>query len=1127
MSGQASPGGAAGPGSQAGRPTESVGVAGRIARAFLDSKLTPLLIVASLLLGGFAVMVTPREEEPQIQVPMIDVFAGLPGATAREVERLVTTPLEKALYEIDGVEYVYSTSQPSGSLVIVRFLVGSDPDEAVVRVHAKVAETAAALPPGTTPPVVAPRSIDDVPVVAYTLWSETAEPVTLRRIAAEVRSELATHPRVSEVTLIGGRRRVVEVRLDRQAMAARGVSPLQVSQALAGLDARIPAGSFASGDREVEVHVGARFRTVSEVGAAVVAVSGDGAESPASPVYLRDVAALHDGPQEPVDYVWMLAGAAGEAVGLPQGLDAAAVTLAVAKKPGTNAIDLVNDLDTKLDALRADLLPAGVGVTKTRDYGFTADEKSSELIKHLWIATLAVVGLMAVALGRREAVVVLVAVPTTLALTMASSYLFGYTLNRVTLFALIFAIGILVDDAIVVVENIHRHYQLGWTDPRRATVFATDEVGNPTILATFTVVAALLPLAFVSGLMGPYMRPIPINAAAAMVFSLLVAFVVSPWLTYRLFRRHAAELAAGEHAEDGQQSAAGSDGRFVRVYRALFGWLLARAWRRWTVLGAVALLFLASVALFAVRAVTVKMLPFDNKSEVQVIVDMPEGSTLESTAGIARRLAESVRELPEVTDVQVYAGASAPFNFNGLVRHYFLRSGPTVADLQVNLLPKHERATDSHDFAKALRERLLPLVAGTAANLKVTEVPPGPPVLSTLVAEVYGPDPRARVELAASVREIFESTPGVVDVDWLVEAPGPEVELVVDGEKAARAGVSPAAAAHALRLALAGAPVATLRDEAAREQVPVVLRLERVQRSGVDGLLAVEVPGSGGGLVPLAELVTAVVGERQPFVYHKNLQPVTYVLAEAAGAQESPVYSILAMNRRLAELAGPDGRPVAVLSASMPTDGGSYAIKWDGEWQITYEVFRDMGIAFAVVMVLIYVLVVGWFRSFVTPFIIMAPIPLTLVGILPAHALFGVFFTATSMIGFIALAGIIVRNSILLVDFIHLELANGEPIESAVVRAGIVRFRPIALTAAALVVGGTVILLDPIFQGLAVSLIAGVVVSTGLTLVVIPLLYAMYVKTVGVESVRGGGGNGTTSGGVGAPPGTGSPASGS
>jgi multidrug efflux pump subunit AcrB len=1097
MSAPAAPGGAAG------QASEPVGLAGRIARAFLDSKLTPLLIVASLLLGGFAVMVTPREEEPQIQVPMIDVFAGLPGATAREVERLVTTPLEKALYEIDGVEYVYSTSQPSGALVIVRFLVGSDPDEAVVRVHAKVAEAAPLLPPGATPPVVAPRSIDDVPVVAYTLWSETVAPVALRRIAAEVRAELSTHARVSEVTLIGGHRRVVEVRLDREAMAARRVSPLQVSQALGGLDRRILAGSFASGDREVEVHVGARFRTVEEVGSAVVAVSGG------SPVYLRDVAELRDGPQEPVDYVWMLAGAAGEAHGLPPYLDADAVTLAVAKKPGTNAIDLVNDLDDKLEALRGDLLPADVGLTKTRDYGFTANEKSSELIKHLGIATLAVVGLMAVALGRREAVVVLVAVPTTLALTMASSYLFGYTLNRVTLFALIFAIGILVDDAIVVVENIHRHYQLGWTDPRRATVFATDEVGNPTILATFTVVAALLPLAFVSGLMGPYMRPIPINAAAAMVFSLLVAFVVSPWLTYRLFKRHAAELAA--HAAASNEHPAAPGGRVGRVYARLFAWLLDRAWRRWALLTAVALLLLGAVSLFAIKAVTVKMLPFDNKSEVQVIVDMPEGSTLESTAGIARRLAESVRQLPEVTDVQVYAGTSAPFNFNGLVRHYFLRSGPNVADLQVNLLPKHERATSSHDFAKALRDRLLPLVEGTVANIKITEVPPGPPVLSTLVAEVYGPDPRARLELAMRVREIFESTPGVVDVDWQVEAPGPEVELVVDREKAARAGVSPAAAAHALRLALAGAPAATLRDEAARERVPVVLRLGRVQRSDVAGLLAVEVHGAGvdgasGRLVPLGELVTVVTGEREPFVYHKNLQPVTYVLAEAAGAQESPVYSILAMNERLAELVGPDGAPVELLSASMPTDGGRYAIKWDGEWQITYEVFRDMGIAFAVVMVLIYVLVVGWFRSFVTPFIIMAPIPLTLVGILPAHAMFGVFFTATSMIGFIALAGIIVRNSILLVDFIHLELDNGHPIESAVVRAGIVRFRPIALTAAALVVGGTVILLDPIFQGLAVSLIAGVVVSTGLTLVVIPLLYYMYVKTVGVEAVRRGSG---------------------
>ena len=693
---------------------------------------------------------------------------------------------------------------------------------------------------------------------------------------------------------------------------------------------------------------------------------------------------------------------------------------------------------------------------------------------------------------------VLVAVPATLALTLAASYLFGYTLNRVTLFALIFAIGILVDDAIVVVENIHRHYTLGWTNPRQATIYATDEVGNPTILATFTVIAALLPLAFVSGLMGPYMRPIPINASAAMLFSLIVAFVVSPWLTYKLFRRHAEEMAEGPARHDAETP---EESRMMGLYERLFRPLLARAWRRWAMLSAVAILLVASVALIAVRLVKVKMLPYDNKSEVQVVIDMPEGSTLEQTAGIARSLAETVRTLPEVTDVQVYVGTSAPFNFNGLVRHYFLRSGPLVADLQVNLLPKHHRDRASHPFAKELRDLLAPVVAGTEANVKVTEVPPGPPVLSTMVAEIYGPELEQRLSLARQVREIFEQTEGIVDVDWWVEYPGPKFELEIDREKVSRAGTTPEAVVRTLRVALDGAEVGLLRDERAREPVPLVLRLDRVQRSSIDGLLGITIHGAEGRMVPLRELVRVRPTQREQFIYHKNLQPVSYVIAEVSGAEESPIYGILDMADRLAELRGPDGEPLDILSTSMPEDTTRYAMKWDGEWQITYEVFRDMGIAFAIVLILIYVLVVGWFKSFVTPLIIMAPIPLTLIGILPAHAVGGVFFTATSMIGFIALAGIIVRNSILLVDFINLEIAAGETLEDAVVKAGVVRFRPIALTAAALVVGGLVILLDPIFQGLAVALIAGVVVATALTLIVIPLLYYMYLKTVGIEKL--------------------------
>ena len=1066
-----------------------LGGAGRIARAFLDSKLTPLLVVFSLLLGVFAVLVTPREEEPQIKVPMVDVFLAFPGASAQEVERRLTTPLEKAIAEIPNVEYVYSTTQPSGGIIIVRFLVGTDPDQAVVRVHAKLAELGPSLPPGALPPVVAPKGIDDVPVLAYTLWSTDATPMQLRRVAEELKVQLTRHPRVAQVTVIGGGHRAVRVDFDREKLSSHHASLLQVYQALAGLNWRLPAGSFSEANAETGVEVGSYLRSADEVGAAVVGVAGG------RPVYLRDVASVRDGAEEPAEYVWMEAGAAAAAKGLPAGLDVPAVTVAIAKKPGTNAVELVRDLERRVASLAGPVIPSDIHLTKTRDYGYTANEKSKELIEHMGIATAAVVLLMAFALGRREAVVVAVAVPTTLALTLAASYLAGYTLNRVTLFALIFAIGILVDDAIVVVENVHRHYQLGWANPRLATVVATDEVGNPTILATFTVIAALLPLAYVSGLMGPYMRPIPINASAAMLFSLLVAFVVSPWLTFRLFRRYAEQRANPGGGPEGETA---EEGALHRQYARALTPLLQKAWRRWALLGGVAVPLVGSAALVGLGVVTVKMLPYDNKSEIQVVIDMPEGTTLEATNGVARELAGVVRRVPEVSDVQVYVGTSAPFNFNGLVRHYFLRSGPLVADLQVNLLPKGERGRASHDLAKKVREMLAPVAARSGANVKVTEVPPGPPVLSTMVAEIYGPDLDRRVDLARQVRAVFESTPGVVDTDWLVQRPSPMLEVEVDREKAVRSGVTPEAIVRTLRVALDGAEAGLLHDPNAREPVPIVLRLDRAHRSSADGLLAVNVQGADGTLVPVRELVRVRATGRERLIYHKDLAPVTYVVAEMAGAAEAPVYGILAMNKRIAALRGPDGTPIEVVSTHQPEDSTRYALKWDGEWQITYEVFRDMGIAFAAVLVLIYLLVVGWFRSFVTPLIIMAPIPLTLIGILPAHAFFGVFFTATSMIGFIALAGIIVRTSILLVDFVNLELAAGEPLEEAVVKAGAVRFRPIVLTALALVAGGGVILLDPIFQGLAVALISGVVVATALTLVVIPLLYFMYLKTAGV-----------------------------
>jgi multidrug efflux pump subunit AcrB len=1071
-----------------------LGASGRVAQAFLESKLTPLLVVFALLIGAFAVLITPREEEPQIKVPMIDVMVGFPGATAQEVERRAISPLEKLLYEIENVDYIYSTSQPSGGMIIVRFRVGTDPDQATVRVHDKLAAAMDALPDGMMPPVVKPRSIDDVPAAAYTLWSETASPMELRRVAEEIKVELTRHPRVAQVWTIGGQRRVMRVDFDRERLASFNVSILQAYQSLRGFNWRLPAGEAINLDREVQVDVGRFLRDAGEIGDVVVGVYGG------RPVYLEDVALVLDGPEEPRSYVWMGSGPSAPSVGLEKvGLDTPAVTLAVAKKSGTNAVVMVEELDDMMARLRGRLIPSDINILKTRDYGFTADEKSSELIFHMGLATLSVVLFMAIFLGRREAIVVLAAVPATLALTMASSYFFGYTLNRVTLFALIFAIGILVDDAIVVVENIHRHYGFRWAHPRLATVYAVDEVGNPTILATFTVIAALLPLAFVSGLMGPYMRPIPINASAAMLFSLIVAFVISPWLTLKLFRRKAEREMAEPGAGPDQETA--EETRLRKIYTALMNPLIKHRLLRYGFLAGVVVLLLASVFTMYVRFVTVKMLPYDNKSELQIIIDAPEGHTLEQTNAAAREIAAVFRDVPEVTDYQVYVGTSAPFNFNGLVRHYFLREGANVADIQVNLADKHERDLKSHDLAKGIRELVAPLGELLGVNVKVTEVPPGPPVLSTMVAEIYGPGLDKRLEVAGQVKEIFEETPGVVDVDWLVEAPAPKWDVLVDREKAIRSGITPEQIVRTLRVALSGAEAGLAHLPAAREPVPIFLRLSRAQRSRLEDLLQLSVHAADGRMVPLSELVDVEPASRERFIYHKNLQPVTYVLAEVAGAAESPVYAILDMKERIEEIVTPLGENLPIISTRMPDDSSRYIMKWDGEWQITYEVFRDMGIAFGVVMILIYVLVVGWFRSFVTPLIIMAPIPLTLIGILPAHGIFGVFFTATSMIGFIALAGVIVRNSILLVDFVNLELEAGEELETAVIKAGAVRFRPIVLTAAALVVGGAVILLDPIFQGLATALISGVVVATLLTLVVIPLLYYMYLKMIGPEKI--------------------------
>jgi len=1046
------------------------GIAGRIASAFIGSRLTPLVVIASVLLGLGAVLLLPREEEPQIIVPMIDVFVKMPGASAKEVEERVTRPMEQLLWEIPGVEYIYSTSSPGMSMAVVRFRVGEDEENSIVRLNQKMFANFDRIPPGASPPLIKPRSIDDVPILALTLSSDRYDHFALRRIAARLSDQIKTLPDVSEVRILGGLRRQVRVELDPARMAARGVAPAALLPVLTEANRRFSSGGFSSANRRFLVETGGWLATAEEVGQVVVGVH-DG-----RPVYLRDVAAILDGPQEPSDYVFF---AEGPAAGGTSHAPEPAVTLSIAKRKGTNAIRIADRVLDKVGTVRGKMVPDGVRLTVTRNYGETAAEKSNELLLHMMIAIVSVAVLIWFTLGFRESGIVAVAIPVTLALTLAVFYLTGYTLNRVTLFALIFSIGILVDDAIVVVENIVRHYRLPSSRGRPVTeiaVEAVDEVGNPTILATFTVIAAILPMAFVRGLMGPYMRPIPVGATAAMLFSLLVAFIVTPWASVRLLSREAEEAHAGE-------------GWSTRLYRKAMDRLLHRPVWRYGFLAMVVLLLLGSVSLFALKWVKVKMLPFDNKSEFQVVIDMPEGTPLEETAAVTREIGSVLAGVPEVENYQMYVGTASPYNFNGLVRHYFLRTAPHEADIQVNLAGKGERASQSHDIAVRVRPAIQEVAARHGARVKVAEVPPGPPVLQTLVAEVYGPDYGEQIETARRVRDVLEKAPGVVDVDWYVEDDQPRYRFEVDPVKAAKNGIAAEQVAATLSMAVGGTEAGLLHREREKEDVPILLRLSRADRSRIESLRQVRVAGRHGNLVPVGEVTRVVEETAEKSIYHKNLMPVVYVTADVAGAVESPVYAILSINKALDNLVMPGGYRMERYVASQPETDLRLAMKWDGEWHITYEVFRDLGLAFAAVLVLIYILVVGWFQSFRTPIMIMAAIPFSLVGILPAHGLMGAFFTATSMIGFIAGAGIVVRNSIILVDFVELRLAQGMPLDQAVIDAGAVRFRPMMLTAAAVIVGASVILFDPIFQGLAISLMAGEVASLLLSRMTVPVLY--------------------------------------
>ena len=1090
------------------------GLAGRIASAFINSKLTPLVIVTSILLGLFSIVMLPREEEPQIKVPMVDVLVAMPGFSAKEVEERATRPMEKLLWEMPGVEYLYSTSRAGESLVIVRFKVGSEPERSLVSVTEKLRSNFDRIPHGVSWPLIKPKSIDDVPILALTFHSQRYDHLTLRRLAAEVDDAIKQVPLVAETTLIGGARREIRILLDSVKLASRNLSAVGLIPMLTQANRQFRSGGLTTQNQEVIVETGAFLTDPEQVANIVVGVFAG------RPVYLREVAEILDGAEEPSQYVLFGYGAAAahhetEAQS-PLG-EEPAVTLSVAKRPGANAITVADEVLRKVELLKGIIIPRDVTVTVTRHYGNTAAEKSNELLLHMGIAVLGVSALIWLTLGWREACIVAIAIPATLALTLLVFYLYGFTLNRITLFALIFSIGILVDDAIVVIENIVRHFNLPQNKGRSWSTIAIEavsEVGNPTILATFAVIFAVLPMAFVGGLMGPYMRPIPIGASAAMFFSLGIAFVVTPWAAIRILKwgRKYSSLTAGvipssphpapathhDHPED----------FFTRLYRRLMQPLiLHRPWR-FLFLGGITALLLLAMALVAIGWVKVKMLPFDNKSEFQVILNMPEGSSLERTTQAAREIAAAIRSEPEVFDYQIYAGTAAPFNFSGLVRHYFLRRGAHVADIQINLVAKHHRSAQSHEIVQRVRPRVAQIAARYHARVALAEVPPGPPVLQTLVAELYAPNEPSRLALAARVRDIFRETEGVVDIDWYVEADQARARFIIDKEKAALHGISAETISRTLRIAVAGESVDLLHHPSEKEDVNLVLQLPRTARSRPDELLALRVragdanalpesgaPGVTTPLIPLRELVRMEQGTLEKSIHRKNLMPVTYVIGDVAGAVESPAYAIFAMNEKLGVLDarefGGASSQLKIHNGSMPFTDLQPALKWDGEWHITLEVFRDLGLAFGAVLVLIYVLMVGWFRSFVTPLIVMAAIPFSLIGILPAHGDMDAFFTATSMIGFMAGGGIVVRNSIILVDFIEQRLREGMPLAEAVVDAGAVRFRPMLLTAMAVVVGAGVILFDPIFQGLAISLMAGEIASLFISRMAVPVLYFM------------------------------------
>ncbi len=1062
--------------------SQALGPSGWVAKTFLQSEITPLLALIGLLMGVFAVMVTPREEEPQINVTFANVFVPFPGATAYEVEQVVSTPAEQVLSEIVGIKHVYSVSKPGIAILTVQFEVGEERSQAIVRLYNKVFSNADWLPAnmGVGQPIIKPRGIDDVPIVALTLWSQDQQRtgIELLQVAHSLEAELKRVPGTRDIYSIGGTHQAIRILLDPVRLAGFNIDLEQVKAGIVAANQSRDAGNLVRDNLEIKLQSGTFLSEASEIQELIIGLS-DGV-----PIALGDIATIEITPSQAEQFVWFGTGPAAADKGISVTGQFPAVTLAIAKKPGSNAIEVADQVIGRIDQLRGIVIPEGVEVTVTRNYGATANEKALTLIQKLVFATAVVVLLVVVTLGLREAVIVGVAIVVTLAMTLFASWAWGFTLNRVSLFALIFSIGILVDDAIVVVENIHRHMQSGNNNLVDAIPLAVDEVGGPTILATFAVVAALLPMAFVTGLMGPYMSPIPINASIGMLISLAVAFVVTPWLSLKLLGRKP-HAAAGESAAD--QSLYPF---FKRLFDPLLDDVSGRR-NRWLLLLVIILLILGSLSLAGFKLVVLKMLPFDNKSEVQVIVDMPEGSTLEQNARVITELGNWIATVPEVTDYQSYVGTAAPINFNGLVRQYYLRASSNLSDIQVNLQHKSVRDRKSHDIALSLREPLQRIGNAYGANVKIVEVPPGPPVQAPLVAEVYGIDYAGQIQVARDIRKVLERTPGIVDIDDSSESESERWVLAIDRAKATRLGLNQAAIANAVATLVDGEDVGYLHRDNLKYPVPLRLELAEGDKADITGILSLKLRSANRDLVPLSEVVTLLETRNENSIYHKDLLPVVFVTADMAGELDSPLYGMFDVLTELKqEIVSPLlDAPIEQYMINQPDNPYQYSLKWDGEWQVTYETFRDMGIAYSVGLLMIYLLVVAQFKSYSVPLVIMAPIPLTVIGVLPGNALLGAQFTATSMIGMIALAGIIVRNSILLVDFINDQVGKGMDFKEAVIQAAAVRARPITLTALAAILGALFILDDPIFNGLAIALIFGILISTLLTLVVIPMLY--------------------------------------